>query len=78
MYCISYVLLIIMDQRQEFGVLRAIGARPRMILKIITWHIYTVIGLSLGHSLPLGIGVAILVLIPNPIVANYALLRAFS
>ncbi len=72
---IGYVVLIINEQRQEFGILRAVGARPKAILKIILTQNLLVLLSSYGAGVALGIVATLLILIPEPLVTNYTIIQ---
>ena len=66
---IGYVTMIIEDQRDEYGTLRAIGTGPGKIMKIIMTQSSLVLLSSWAMGLALGIIVAVLILIPEPFFA---------
>lgn len=67
---IGYVTLNISEQRQEFGILRAVGAKPRMIVKIVMLQNLLVLFSSWAAGIAIGIMVTLLILIPEPIVTS--------
>jgi ABC-type antimicrobial peptide transport system permease subunit len=67
---ISYVFLTINEQRQEFGILRAVGAKPRAVIKIVTAQNLIVLLASWSTGIAVGIIVTLLILIPEPLVTS--------
>ena len=65
---IDYVVLTINEQREEFGILRAVGARPRTLVKIVITQNSLVLLSSWAAGIALGIMVTLLILIPEPVV----------
>jgi ABC-type antimicrobial peptide transport system permease subunit len=65
---VSYVMLITNEQRQEFGVLRAVGAKPRGITKIISGQSLIILFLCYTVGIVVGTLVTWLILIPEPFV----------
>jgi len=68
---IAYVMLTITEQRQEFGVLRALGANPKTIVKIVSMQSLVVLLLSCATGIAFGIMVTLLILVPEPIVTSF-------
>lgn len=71
----NYVALAINEQRQEFGILRALGARPRDIARIIFTQ-NSLISLS-AYAVGIGLGVmaTLIVLVPEPLVTSITAAR---
>jgi ABC-type antimicrobial peptide transport system permease subunit len=65
---VNYVMLVTNEQRQEFGVLRAIGAKPRGITKIISGQSLIILFLCYTVGIIVGTLVTWLILIPEPFV----------
>jgi ABC-type antimicrobial peptide transport system permease subunit len=65
---ISYLTLAVNEQRQEFGILRAVGAKPMTVVKIVIVQSLLVSLSSWAAGLALGIITTLLVLIPKPFV----------
>jgi ABC-type antimicrobial peptide transport system permease subunit len=65
---VNYVMLVTNEQRQEFGVLRAVGAKPRGIMKIISGQCLIILFLCYTVGIVVGIFVTWLILIPEPFV----------
>jgi ABC-type antimicrobial peptide transport system permease subunit len=65
---VSYVMLVTNEQRQEFGILRAIGAKPRGITRIISGQSLIILFLCYTVGIVVGTLITWLVLIPEPFV----------
>jgi ABC-type lipoprotein release transport system permease subunit len=72
---IGYVMLTISEQQQELGVLRAVGARSRTIVNIISVQSLVVLLSSYAFGVAFGIIVTLLVLMESPLVTGYAVLE---
>ena len=68
---IAYVMLTITEQRQEFGVLRALGANPKTIVKIVSGQSLVVLLSSCAAGIAFGIMITLLILVPEPIVTSF-------
>ncbi len=71
---LGYVMLTINEQRQEFGVLRALGARPRTIVKIVSGQSLVVLMSSYAVGIGFGTIVTLLILVEEPIVTGYTVM----
>lgn len=71
---IGYVILALVEQRQELGVLRALGAKPRTVVTIISVQSLIVLFSSFVLGISLGIILTLLILIPNPVITTYTIL----
>jgi ABC-type antimicrobial peptide transport system permease subunit len=67
---IGYVAITISEQRQDFGILRAVGARPGTVAKILMLQNLLILLSSWATGVALGIITTLLILIPEPIVTN--------
>jgi ABC-type lipoprotein release transport system permease subunit len=72
---IGYVVLALTEQRQEFGVLRALGAKPRTILKVVAVQNLVVLFSSYACGVAFGIIITLLILVPNPLVTSFTVLQ---
>ena len=63
------------EQRQEFAILRAIGAKPNSIVSIIAIQRIVVLVLSFAIGISLGIITTLLILVSNPVVTTVAILE---
>ncbi len=75
---IGYLVLAINEQRQEFAVLRAIGAKPKTILAVLAVQSLIVLFSSFGVGISLGIIVTLMILTPQPVVTNFTILEIAS
>jgi ABC-type antimicrobial peptide transport system permease subunit len=72
---IAYVMLTITEQRQEFGVLRALGANPKTIVKIVSGQSLVVLLSSCAAGIAFGIIVTLLILVPEPLVTGFTVVE---
>jgi putative ABC transport system permease protein len=72
---IGYVMLAIGEQQQELGVLRAVGAKPRTIVNIISSQSLVVLLSSYAVGVAFGIIITLLVLVEKPLVTSYTVLE---
>ena len=72
---IVHVRLTLSMQYREFGILRALGMKPRMIFKIVSVQSLIVVLSSCGVGIPLGTIITLLILIPEPMVTSCALIE---
>jgi len=68
---VGYVMLAVDEQRQEFGVLRAVGARPSMVLHVVSGQSLLVLLSSYGVGIAFGIIATLLILVQEPLVTVY-------
>jgi ABC-type antimicrobial peptide transport system permease subunit len=68
---VSYLMLVIDEQRQEFGTLRATGAKPRNITYILGIQSLIVLLSSFGVGTSLGTIICILILTAKPVLSAY-------
>jgi ABC-type antimicrobial peptide transport system permease subunit len=71
---LGYVMLAINEQKQEFGILRALGARPRTIVKIVSGQSLVVLLSSYAVGIAFGIIITLLILVEEPIVTGYTVM----
>ncbi len=71
---IGYLMLAIDEQRQEFGTLRATGAKPLTITSILAIQSSIVLLASFGVGTSLGTIVCILILTAKPVLSVYTVL----
>jgi ABC-type antimicrobial peptide transport system permease subunit len=67
---VAYMMLVVDEQRQEFATLRAVGARPRLIVSVSAIESLLVLLSSFGVGLSFGIIITILILMTNPIITG--------
>jgi ABC-type antimicrobial peptide transport system permease subunit len=70
-----YIMLIIAEQRQEFGVLRALGAKPKTVLEIVSWQSLIVLLSSCALGIAFGIIITLLILVPEPLVTGFTIME---
>jgi ABC-type antimicrobial peptide transport system permease subunit len=68
---VSYMVLAMEEQRHEYGVMRATGARSNTILRIVSDQGLLVLLSSYGVGVALGIIVTLLVLIHDPVITAF-------
>lgn len=68
---VGYVMLAVDEQRQEFGVLRAVGAKPSMVLNVVSGQSLLVLLSSYGVGIAFGIIATLLILVQEPLVTVY-------
>jgi ABC-type antimicrobial peptide transport system permease subunit len=68
---VGYVMLAVDEQRQEFGVLRAVGAKPGMVLNVVSGQSLLVLLSSYGVGIAFGIIATLLILVQQPLVTVY-------
>jgi len=72
---VGYVVLAIAEQRQELGVLRALGIKSKAIAKIVSEQSSVILLSSFGVGVPIGIILTLLILVPEPIVTSYTVVE---
>jgi len=65
---VSYMMLSIDEQRQEFTVLRAVGAKPKIIVNIAAFESGILLLSSFGVGISFGVIITLMILMANPIV----------
>jgi ABC-type antimicrobial peptide transport system permease subunit len=66
---IGFMMLTADEQRQEFAILRAIGAKPNTIITILTVQSVAVLLSSFAVGISFGVITTLLILVPNPVVS---------
>jgi len=72
---IGYVMLAVAEQRQEFGVLRSVGAKPKTLLNIVSVQNLVVLLSSYAIGISFGIIITLLILVQKPLVTSYMILE---
>jgi ABC-type antimicrobial peptide transport system permease subunit len=72
---LAYVMLVVEEQRQEFGILRAIGAKTTTVTGIIAIQSIIVLISSLGFGLSLGTITTLLILMRHPLVTGFTIVE---
>lgn len=67
---VGFMMLTVNEQHQEFAILRAIGAKPKIIVSICAIQSAIVLLSSLVLGISLGITTTLLILMKNPIVTS--------
>jgi ABC-type antimicrobial peptide transport system permease subunit len=70
---VAYVMLAIDEQRQEFGFLRAMGAKPKTVTSIVAIQSVVVLLSSVGFGLSLGTIATLIILIRQPLVTGFTI-----
>jgi len=71
---LSYVMLSITGQQREFGIMRALGAKPKTILKIVFTEALLVLLISGAIGISTGLFVTFTFLIPDPVISQASFL----
>ena len=72
---VAYLVLNIDEQRQEFAVLRVIGAKSRTIISILAVQSLIVLFSSFAVGISLGVITTLMILIPQPVVTSFTILE---
>jgi ABC-type antimicrobial peptide transport system permease subunit len=68
---IGYSMLGVEEQRQEFAILRAMGAKPKTVVAILAVQSIIVLFSSFAVGISLGVIITLMILIPHPIVTSF-------
>ncbi len=71
---VSYMMLTLDEQRQEFGMLRAVGAKPNVIVRVSAIESLIVLLSSLSIGLTFGVIITLLILMANPLITSTTML----
>jgi ABC-type antimicrobial peptide transport system permease subunit len=72
---IAYIMLAVDEQRQEFAILRATGAKPKTIMAILAVQSMIVLLSSCAVGISLGVITTLLILVPQPVVTSFTILE---
>jgi ABC-type antimicrobial peptide transport system permease subunit len=72
---VGYMMIAADEQRQELGVLRAVGAKPGLVTSVMSIQALILLLSSFGVGLTLGIATTIMVLVPNPIISAFTIIE---
>jgi ABC-type antimicrobial peptide transport system permease subunit len=72
---IGYVILTIEEQRQEFGILRAVGARSNVVTNVVSRQSLIVLLSSYGLGISFGTIITLLILVQKPLVTPLTVLE---
>lgn len=70
----SFMMLTVDEQHQEFAILRAMGAKPKIIVNISAIQSATVLFSSFGIGISFGVIITILILMANPLITTTTIL----
>jgi ABC-type antimicrobial peptide transport system permease subunit len=71
---LSYLMLSISGQQHEFGIMRALGAKPRNIMKIVFSQALIIILVSGAIGISAGLFITFEFLIPDPVISQPTLI----
>jgi len=71
---IGYHMLTIEEQHQEFAILRATGAKPRIVIAILSIQSLVVLLSSFAVGVSIGTIITLLVLTTNPVISTFTIL----
>jgi ABC-type antimicrobial peptide transport system permease subunit len=66
----SYLMLSISGQQHEFGIMRALGAKPKCIMKIVFSQAFLIILVSAAIGISVGLLITFKFLIPEPLISQ--------
>jgi ABC-type antimicrobial peptide transport system permease subunit len=72
---VGYMMLAVDEQRQEFAVLRAIGAKPRIIINISAIQTLIVLASSFAVGISSGVVITLIILMANPLVTSFTIVE---
>jgi ABC-type antimicrobial peptide transport system permease subunit len=64
---VAYMMLLIAGQKRDFGIIRALGAKPKTVVKIVLIEILIVLTISASIGIFGGLLIALKFLIPDPV-----------
>jgi ABC-type antimicrobial peptide transport system permease subunit len=70
---VGYVILTINEQQQEFGILRALGAKPATVVKIVSLQSLVALLSSFAVGVAIGIVITLLFLVSEPLVTSFTI-----
>ncbi len=71
---LSYLMLSISGQKHEFGIMRALGAKPKCIMKIVFSQALIIIIISGAIGISVGVLITFGFLIPDPVISQSTLI----
>jgi putative ABC transport system permease protein len=72
---IGYIMLSVDEQRQEFAILRAIGAKPKTVIVILAIQSIIVLLSSFAVGISFGVITTLLILMPHPVVTSITIIE---
>jgi ABC-type antimicrobial peptide transport system permease subunit len=70
---LSYLMLSVAGQQREFGMMRALGAKPKMIMKIVFMEALIITLISGAVGIFVGLFFTFVFLIPDPVISQFTL-----
>ena len=75
---LSYMMLSVAGQQREFGMMRALGAKPKMVMKIVFMEALIVTLISGAVGIFVGLLFTFAFLIPDPVISQFTLLSVIG
>jgi ABC-type lipoprotein release transport system permease subunit len=75
---LSYMMLSVAGQQREFGMMRALGAKPKIIMKIVFMEALIVTLISGAVGIFVGLFFTFVFLIPDPVISQFTLLSVIG
>jgi ABC-type antimicrobial peptide transport system permease subunit len=72
---VGYMMLAVDEQHQEFAVLRAVGAKPKIVIFILAIQSIIVLISSFAVGISLGVIITLLILMKQPLVTSVTILE---
>ncbi len=72
---IAYMMLAVNEQKHEFAVLRAVGAKPKTVTSILAVQSLLVLLSSCATGVSLGVITTLMILMPQPVVTTFTVLE---
>ena len=69
------MMLSVNEQRHEFAVLRAVGAKPKTVMTILAVQSLLILLSSCATGVSLGVITTLIILIPQPVVTAFTVLE---
>jgi ABC-type antimicrobial peptide transport system permease subunit len=69
------MMLAVDEQHQEFAVLRAVGAKPKIVIIILSIQSLIVLISSFAVGIPLGVITTLLILMSQPLITSVTVLE---
>jgi len=72
---VSYMMLAVDEQRQEFAVLRSVGAKPKFVVSVLALQSIVLLLSSFGIGVSFGTIITLLILMTQPLVTGFTILE---
>jgi ABC-type antimicrobial peptide transport system permease subunit len=72
---VSYMMLAVDEQRQEFAILRSVGAKPKFVVLVLAVQSVVLLLSSFGVGISFGTIITLLILMPQPLVTGFTILE---